>query len=53
MRKVLEWFRRLFSPPEAVPPPINRKERRTREAVARKQGGRYKAKRPEGTEVEQ
>jgi len=37
MKKLWTKFLRLFSEPNGIPVAINRKERRTRDAIARKQ----------------
>ena len=37
MRKIFLKFLALFKAPDGIPPSLNRKERRTRDSVARKQ----------------
>jgi hypothetical protein len=42
--KLLERLKKLFAAVNPIPPPINRKDRRTRFAIARKQAALRKRK---------
>lgn len=41
---MLQWFLRMFGRPDNIPAPVNRKDKRARQSVARRQAAKHKEK---------
>ncbi len=39
---ILQWFLKMFGRPNAIPAPVNRKDKRTRQSIARRQAAKHK-----------